>query len=460
MQRDAKILIVDDDQGVLYTAKMILKQHFAHVVTEGNPVAAFDMLKKESYDILILDMNFRRGATSGEEGLEWLKKTLEIQPGIQVIMDTAYGDIGLAVDSMKEGAVDFIAKPWDKEKLLSTVHNAYNLLQSRREIKSLKSRQEILLKDAGMEFSEMIGQDRSLRNIKKIIDKVAGTDANLLILGENGTGKELVARRVHKHSKRHNGPFIKIDLGAIPETLFESELFGHKKGAFTDAKEDRTGRIELAAEGTLFLDEIANLSLHLQAKLLSVLQQSSVSRVGSSETVPVNFRLISATNKDIQQEVAAGNFRQDLLYRINTVEITVPPLRERKKDIPLLINYYMAFYMSKYQKSGLSVSQETHEALMNYIWPGNIRELRHAVERAVILSERNILGLTDFIPASHLKFQDPQGSPDSARMEDLEKKAIMDALQNHAGNQSMAARSLGIGRTTLYRKMKKYNIIQ
>jgi two-component system, NtrC family, response regulator HydG len=229
MQRDVKILIVDDDQGVLYTAKMILKQHFTHVVTEGNPVAAFDMLKKESYDILILDMNYRRGATSGEEGLEWLKKTLEIQPGIQVIMDTAYGDIGLAVDSMKEGAVDFITKPWDKEKLLSTVHNAFNLLQSRREIKSLKSRQEILLKDAGMEFSEMIGRHRSIRNIKKIIDKVAGTETNLLILGENGTGKELVARRIHSHSNRYNGPFIKVDLGAIPETLFESELFGHKK---------------------------------------------------------------------------------------------------------------------------------------------------------------------------------------------------------------------------------------
>jgi DNA-binding NtrC family response regulator len=458
MVRNLKILIVDDDQGVLYTAKMILKQHYSQVDTEGNPVAAYEKLKKDPYDIIILDMNFRRGATSGEEGIDWLKKILELQPDIQVIMDTAYGDINLAVQSMKEGAVDFITKPWDKEKLLTTVYNAYNLLKSRKEIKSLQSKQKILLEDANSEFIKMIGKDSSMKVIRKTISKVSKTEANLLILGENGTGKELVARMIHQQSLRRDHPFIKVDLGAIPETLFESELFGHKKGAFTDAKEDRIGRFELAEGGTLFLDEIGNLDLYLQAKLLSVLQTKTINRVGSSELIPINIRLVCATNKNLEEEILLGNFRQDLLYRINTIEMILPPLREKKQDIPLLINHYLSLYSTKYQKEKLHITDDTYSALIDFEWPGNIRELKHAVERAVILAESNKLAITDFIPASHLKVKGVHDLSDSVKMKDVEKKTIMEALEKNDGNQSLAAKELGIGRTTLYRKMKKYNI--
>jgi len=458
MVRNVKVLIVDDDQGVLYTAKMILKQHYSQVDTEGNPVAAYEKLKKDPYDIIILDMNFRRGATSGEEGIDWLKKILELQPDIQVIMDTAYGDIDLAVQSMKEGAVDFIAKPWDKERLLSTVHNACNLVKSRKQVISLQSKQKVLLEDANFEFTEMIGKDLSMKAIRRTIRKVSSTDANVLILGENGTGKELVARMIHQLSLRSEYPFIKVDLGAIPETLFESELFGHKKGAYTDAKEDRIGRFELAEGGTLFLDEIGNLNLHLQAKLLSVLQNKTINRLGSAELIPINIRLICATNKNLESEIDQGNFRQDLLYRINTVEIVVPPLRYRKQDIPLLINHFLAIYSAKYHKRQLRITEDTYDALMNFVWPGNIRELKHAVERAVILAENRNLGITDFIPASHFKMVESKNLLDSVKMEDVEKKTILEALDNNEGNQSLAAKALGIGRTTLYRKMKKYDI--
>jgi len=458
MLQNTKILIVDDDQGVLYTAKMILKQHYQQVDTESNPVSAFEKLKKEDYDIIILDMNFMSGATSGEEGIDWLKKILEVQPDIHVIMDTAYGDIDLAVQSMKEGAVDFITKPWDKEKLLVTVHNTNNLVKSRKEVESLQSKQKILLEDAKNEFTLMIGREASIKAIRKTINKVAKTDANLLILGENGTGKELVARMVHFQSMRKDQPFIKVDLGAIPETLFESELFGHKKGAFTDAKEDRVGRFEMAEEGTLFLDEIGNLNLNLQAKLLSVLQNKIINRVGSGESIPINIRLICATNKNLQEEISNGNFRLDLLYRINTVELMVPPLRDHKQDIPLLINHFLSMYTAKYQKKRLQIDEHTYKELMNYAWPGNIRELRHAVERAVILAENRKLEMTDFVPASHLQDMEVNEMMDSVKMDEVEKKTILEALEKNGGNQSLTAKALGIGRTTLYRKIKRYNI--
>ena len=456
MDNTTHILLIDDDQGVLYTAKMILKQHYQQVQTDFNPVSAYEKLKKDHFDIILLDMNFRSGATSGEEGIDWLKKIRELQPDAQVIMHTAYGDISLAVESMREGAVDFLTKPWEKEKLLSTVNNAYNLFKSSQEIKSLKSKQKVLLQEADKEFNQMIGRDRSFKAVLKQVEKVAATDAHVLILGENGTGKELIARKIHHLSNRSEQPFVKVDLGAIPETLFESELFGHVKGAFTDAKGERAGRFEIAEGGTLFLDEIGNLNQGLQAKLLSVIQNKTFNRVGSNEILPVDVRLLCATNKDLYQEVEQNRFRQDLLYRINTIEILVPPLRGRKPDIPLLINHFLEIFMKKYRKGKFRVDREVFETLMEYPWPGNIRELRHAVERAVIMAEAADLKTSDFITASNFKYS--SSNFQSVHMDDVEKQAIQEALKKNKGNFTLAAAELGIGRTTLYRKMKKYHL--
>ena len=456
MDNTTSILLIDDDLGVLYTAKIILKQHYQKVVTDNNPVSAYERLKEDRFDIILLDMNFRSGATTGEEGIDWLKKIRELQPEAQVIMHTAYGEIDLAVESMREGAVDFLTKPWEKEKLLSTVNNACNLYKSRKEVKSLKSKQQVLLQEADKEFTDIIGRDKSIKAILNQIEKVASTDAHVLILGENGTGKELIARKIHQQSIRSNEPFVKIDLGAVPETLFESELFGHVKGAFTDAREDRAGRIEIAQGGTLFLDEIGNLNQRLQAKLLSVIQSKSFNKVGSSEIFPVDVRLICATNQDLYEAVEMNQFRQDLLYRINTIEIVVPPLRDRKSDIPLLIDYFLKILTKKYQKKDLRVQPDVYENLKNYPWPGNIRELRHAVERAIIMAEGKVLQTNGFITASNLKHR--EGPIDSVHMHDVEKHVILEALRKSKGNLTQAATELGIGRTTLYRKMKKYQI--
>ncbi len=456
MDDKTRILLIDDDQGVLYTAKMILKQHYQQVQTDFNPVSAFEKLKKDHFDIILLDMNFRSGETSGEEGINWLKKIRELQPDAQVIMHTAYGDISLAVESMREGAIDFLTKPWEKEKLLSTVNNAYNLFRSNQEIKSLKSKQQVLLQEADKEFSQMIGRDPSIKAVLRQVDKVAATDAHVLILGENGTGKELIARKIHQKSNRSEQPFVKVDLAAIPETLFESELFGHVKGAYTDAREDRAGRFEIAEGGTLFLDEIGNLNQGLQAKLLSVIQNKNFNRLGSNDILPVDVRLICATNKNLYREVEQNQFRQDLLYRINTIEILVPPLRSRKTDIPLLVNHYLEIFMKKYAKGNFSIEPEVFEALMGYPWPGNIRELRHAVERAVIMAEGQVLQTSDFITTSNFKFNSSRLH--SVHMGDVEKQAIQEALRKNKGNFTQAASELGIGRTTLYRKMKKYHL--
>lgn len=456
--KKGKILIIDDDQGVLYTARMILKAHFDKIETINNPASAIDLLKKESYEIIILDMNFRSGATSGEEGIILLKKIRNLSPESHIIVDTAFGDIDLAVESMKEGAVDFITKPWEKEKLLATVNNAWQHLQVRKEVQSLQSKQRVLLQDFDQGFSEMVAVDKSMKDILNMIDKVSSTDANILILGENGTGKELVARHIHRSSQRADKPFIKVDLGAVPETLFESELFGHVKGAFTDARESRMGRFELADNGTLFLDEIGNLNLNLQAKLLSAIQNRQISRLGSSEIIPVNTRLICATNRNIEEEVKSGNFRQDLLYRIKTIVVEIPPLRQREKDIPPLINHFLNIFQKKYKKDNLKLPKHTYEKLMDYPWPGNIRELKHAVERAVIMSEENILQPEDFsIKSLERSIQLPREG-ETVSLTNLEKKAILDAIKQCKGNLSTAAKKLGLGRTTLYRKIKKYNL--
>jgi DNA-binding NtrC family response regulator len=368
-------------------------------------------------------------------------------------MNTAYGDINLAVETMKLGAVDFLVKPWEKEKLLTTVNTVFQLALSNRKVKKLEGKQSMLSKDLDAGYSELITASASMKPVLEIIKKVAATDASVLILGENGTGKELIAREIHRSSDRAKESMIKVDLGALPESLFESELFGHVKGAFTDAKEDRAGRFEIADGGSLFLDEIGNLSIMMQMKLLSVLQNRWVNRVGSSKPVPFDIRLISATNRPIYEMVSSQTFRQDLIYRINTVEIELPPLRERREDIPLLVDHYLTVYGDKYNKKGIRIDERASKKLIVYPWPGNIRELQHAVERAVIMSEGTKINADNVLPMSK---REVSNTKNSVKFEDVEKNAIAKAIEMCGGNLSNAAEELGIGRTTLYRKMKKY----
>lgn len=456
-QQKGNILIVDDDQAVLYTAKMILKSKYSKIQTANNPATAIKLFKKEDYDVVLLDMNFQSGATSGKEGIELLKKMMKSKPDVHIITNTAYGDIDLAVQAMKLGAKDFIVKPWNKEKLLATVGNSIELRNSKKELQHVKSREVMLTKDIDSASGELLWKDDAMRGVIQIIEKVATTSANVLILGENGTGKELVARAIHKQSERASQPFIKVDLGTISETLFESELFGHAKGAFTDAKEEKVGRFEFANGGTLFLDEIGNLTLNMQAKLLTVIQSKQIHRVGTSKVIDLDIRWICATNKDLYHEVEGQNFRQDLLYRINTVEVLVPPLRERERDIPYLINHFIKLFSTKYKKHNLKIEEPEMLKLVAYPWPGNVRELQHAVERAVILSESSILQSKDFLINADISPQSYIGDG-SLNIQSVEKTAIQHALKKAEGNLTHAARELGMGRTTLYRKMKKYHL--
>jgi DNA-binding NtrC family response regulator len=449
-----RILVVDDDKDVLTTARMVLKQKFSDVVVENNPKNIPNYLNKEDFDVIILDMNFKPGFTGGDEGIFWLKKIISFDSNISVVMNTAYGDIQIAVEAMKQGASEFIVKPWGSEKLLATVEAVFNLSKSKKRVNKLQHTQEVLSQEINKDYTEIISESKSMQPVFTAINKVSGTDANVLILGENGTGKELVARAIHRKSDRQNMSFINVDLGAISQTLFESELFGHAKGAFTDAKEDKPGRFEIASDGTLFLDEIGNLSLNLQSKLLSVIQNRYINRVGSNKNIEINIRLICATNKDLYKMVEDGEFRQDLLYRINTVEINLPPLRNRKEDIPLLSSQFLKKFSNKYNKSTLKISDKANRALLDYNWPGNIRELQHLVERAVIMSEDKIITENDF----SLKKNYTDNIPDLLNVEGLEKKAIQGAVQKHNGNFTKAADELGWGRSTLYRKMKKYGI--
>ena len=448
------ILIVDDDPDVLHTARLVLKRHYEQVSTESSPVRLESMIKRENIDIVLLDMNFKVGATSGNEGLFWLKKIKELRPEIYVIMNTAYGDINLAVESMKLGAVDFLVKPWEKEKLLSTVNTVYQLAKSNEKVKKLEGRESALNQDIDAGYGSLLTESPSMDKVLTMIDKVATTDASVLILGENGTGKELVAREIHRRSDRSGEALIKVDLGALPESLFESELFGHVKGSFTDAKADRPGRFEIADGGSLFLDEIGNISTPMQSKMLSVLQNQMVTRVGASRPIPFDVRIISATNQPLYDMVDSGGFRQDLLYRINTVEIDLPPLRERKEDIGLLADHFLKTYAERYQKTGVKMEERTRKQLLNYTWPGNIRELQHAIERAVIMSEGGSISAEDVLPSRKEKSRPNQ----SLKVEDVERNAMIKAIEKSGGNLSQAAEELGIGRTTLYRKMKKYGI--
>jgi DNA-binding NtrC family response regulator len=457
-KKDGSIIIIDDDQAVLYTAKLVLKQIFTQVKTLGHPSQLLPLLAKEAVDVILLDMNFAQGKTSGQEGLFWIQKIIAAAPDVHIVVTTAYGDIDLAVNAMKEGAKDFLTKPWEKEKLVATIVSAYEKKQSEREVNQLRQREQALSKDLDNGFSEIISESPAMEPVFETIRKVSGTDANVLILGENGTGKELVARALHRSSLRSEGPFIKVDLGAVTETLFEAELFGHAKGAFTGAVEDRAGRFEIATGGTLFLDEIGNLSLPLQAKLLTALQSRQIVRVGTNKPISIDARLICATNMPIYEKSAQDKpeFRQDLLYRINTVEVQLPPLRQRVDDIPVLLEHFLDKFSRKYQKDSLKVGERTMKQLQQYPWPGNVRELQHAVERAVIMSSTAKLEVEDFLMS---RKQPPIAtSRDTYNLEEVEKKTISEAIRKYQGNLSRASQELGMGRSTLYRKMKKYGL--
>jgi DNA-binding NtrC family response regulator len=452
-----KILMVDDDEDVLKAARFFLKKHVGAMHTEKDPENIPSLLNNDFYDVILLDMNFTRDVTSGQEGLHWLSRILEIDPDAVVIMITAFGDVNLAVTAIKQGATDFVLKPWQNEKLLATISSANSLRRTRLEVASLRLRQELFSADLNQPFNEFVGSSPAMQKVYDTILKVARTEANILILGENGTGKELVARSLHRNSGRNRDVFISVDMGAISESLFESELFGHVKGAFTDAASDRAGRFEIASGGTLFLDEIANLSLPMQSKILRAIETRQVERLGSGKPVPIDIRLISATNMDIREMVSRNEFRQDLLYRINTVEIYLPPLRERGEDIQLLAQYFLNNHCRKYHRPQKSISAATLNKLLKYPWPGNVRELQHAMERAVILSESQVLQPDDFLFSSTPA--DGEGIVfDNYNLEIVEKVIIRKAIDKHKGNISQAASELGLARASLYRRLEKYGI--
>ncbi|MBC5772489.1 sigma-54-dependent Fis family transcriptional regulator [Pontibacter sp. KCTC 32443] len=457
-----QILIVDDEEDILTAGRLLLKQHFTYVKTTSDPYQIPAILTEQPIDVVLLDMNYSAGATSSKEGLHWLKQIKQLDPSVTVILMTAYGDIELAVRALKEGASDFVLKPWRNEKLVAILKTACQHRQEQPLPSVAKSSHY-----KTFHYGEFIGTSPVMQRVYQTIEKVAATDANVLILGENGTGKEVAARALHQRSKRANHAFEKVDLGAVSETLFESELFGHAKGAFTDAKEDRIGRIEAANGGTLFLDEIGNLSLALQAKLLSVLQNRQVIRLGTNKPRPIDIRLICATNMPLYDMVKQGTFRQDLLYRINTVEIQLPPLRERREDIKLLAEHFLEIYSQKYNRPELGISKETLRRLSEYRWPGNIRELDHALERAVILCDGNELQADDFyfapgvdgIQVSDKVQHSGQGiSEGDHTLEELEKMMVQKVLVKHSGNITHAAKELGITRTALYRRIEKHGL--
>jgi len=429
--RKGRVLIVDDDTDVL--------------------------LKNYHYDVVLLDMNFTEDVSSGKEGFRWMTKIHEIDPSLAVVFITAYGDVEKAVQAVKMGAADFVLKPWQNEKLLATINSALNLTESRREADVLRDRQKQLSKDIDQHYQNMIGKSAVMNKVFQTIEKVAKTNANVLITGENGTGKELVARALHRRSDRSEEVFISVDMGAIPENLFESELFGHIKGAFTDAKESRPGRFEVASGGTLFLDEIGNLPLHLQPKLLSAIETRKITRIGSHKPIDIDIRLICATNVPIQEMVRENDFRQDLLYRINTIEIKLPPLRDRTEDIPLLAEHFLKQYAKKYDKAIQKISEPAINKLSNYSWPGNVRELQHSVERAVIMTDHSVLQPEDFLLTSHEQ-DDAEMVINDLNLEEMEKTVIRKALEKHHENISKTAEELGLTRASLYRRMEKYDL--
>ncbi|MDJ0654052.1 MAG: sigma-54 dependent transcriptional regulator [Xanthomonadales bacterium] len=454
-ERQGRILVVDDDDDVRTAARLLLKRHFASVEVLAGPEELPERLARESFDAILLDMNFATGRISGREGLDWLQRIREIDGDAVVVLMTAYGDAGLAVEAIKHGATDFVLKPWQNEKLIATLTSAVSLRQSRDEVGRLKERQSELAVPA----TDLIAQSAAMAQVMRLVAKAAPSDASVLILGENGTGKEVIAREIWRQSSRADEVFLGVDLGSVPETLFESELFGHVKGAFTDARADRMGRFQAASGGTLFLDEIGNLPLHLQAKLLRVLESREVVPVGSDRPVPVDVRLLCATNSDLESAAEQGAFRPDLLYRINTVQVELPPLRSRPEDIAPLVKHFLSRYAHKYGRSGLDVSSDALGRLKDYHWPGNVRELAHAVERALILSESTTLVAEDFALSVRSQSKGQQGLRfESLNLEEVEGQVIAFVLAKHEGNVSRAARELGITRTSLYRRIEKYGL--
>lgn len=450
--KNACILVIDDDTDVLTAVKMLLKTEVKEVTTEKNPENIRSLLAEKKYDLVLLDMNFNSSINTGNEGIFWLKKIKEINKEMAVIMITAYGDIDLAVRSLKEGASDFIVKPWHNERLLGTITDILRKKASGSTAASLKVANNSVI------GTQLLGNSEVMEEIFYKIEKIAPTDANVLILGENGTGKELVAQAIHQKSLRANKPFIKVDVGALTESLFESELFGHKKGAFTDAREDRVGRFEAANGGTLFLDEIGNITLQQQAKLLSVLQNRKIIRLGSNELISIDIRLICATNVPLHELANESRFRKDLVYRINTVEITIPPLRKRKDDILMLAKHYAKIYADKYIKPTPEFDAACKEKLMQYSFPGNVRELQYCIERAVIMSEGDELKATDIIFSPLETTKTVEEDDGDLKLSSLEKNTILKVIEKHNGNISRAAKELGITRTALYRRLSKYEI--
>ena len=445
MPKHKTILVIDDNKGVLSALKLLLKPHFERIIALPSPVTVPSVLREENPDVVLLDMNFTDALNSGNEGLYWLHEIKRMNPALPVVLFTAYADINLAVRGIKEGATDFVVKPWNNARLIETLLNACNQTSKRGRKKEERTR-------SGMYW----GASVPMRELRGMVEKIAETDANVLITGENGTGKEMLAREIHALSKRFRRDMVTVDMGAVTETLFESELFGHKKGSFTDAHADRPGKFEAANGGSIFLDEIGNLPYHLQAKLLTVLQSRSVVRVGSNEPIPVDVRLICATNANLDERVAQGKFREDLLYRINTIHLEIPPLRERKEDIIPLAELFVERFAKQYDKGSLTLSEAAQQKLKEHPWYGNIRELEHAIEKAVIISDGGML--TD----AHFHFPKKSLSPvqESAMetLDDMELVMIRKAIEKHEGNLSAVASQLGITRQTLYNKMKKHGL--
>ncbi|MEI6409106.1 MAG: sigma-54 dependent transcriptional regulator [Bacteroidota bacterium] len=454
----ANILIVDDNPGVLSAGKLYLKRHFSDVDTARDPEEIPALFKDRRYDVILLDMNFNRTKNTGQEGFQWLERILDLDPTAVVVLITAYGDVELAVRAIKKGATDFVLKPWDNEKLLATLNSALRLKSSQDETNQLKSKQLGRNLAQARDLPEMIFRSKAMQHVLDTIHRVAETDANVLLLGENGTGKDLVAQAIHAHSMRSSENFVKVDLGALTESLFESELFGHVKGAFTDARDDRPGRFEAADGGTIFLDEIGNLPLGLQAKLLTVLQNRTLVRVGSNKVRPVNVRVIAATNQNLYESVKQRAFRQDLLYRINTIEIQLPPLRERTEDIDILATHFLKQFAQKYNRPVRTLSAALLKEMHRYPWPGNIRELQHAVERAVIMGQNETLQPEDFFFRDMDASGGQAGELASMNLDEMEKQLIIRALSKHYGNITEAAQELGLTRASLYRRLEKYNL--
>lgn len=455
------ILIVDDDQDILTASRLLLRREFASITTCSNPQEIPELLADHDFDVVLLDMNFGPGKSSGKEGQIWLEKILQIDPQIVVVMITAHGSLNTAVEAMKRGATDFIAKPWQNEKVVATVSTAVQLRRSRKETQTLRQTNKVLLKQTATADNQIIGESAEARKVMDVVERAGPTEANVLILGENGTGKELIARELHRQSRRSENVFLTVDMGSISESLFESELFGHKKGAFTDASEDRPGRFQAADSGTIFLDEIGNLPLHLQAKLMRVLEQRKVTPVGSDVSQDVDVRVVAATNVPPATLKNEDHFRQDLLFRLNTVEITVPPLRDRKDDILPIADHYCTIYSQKYGGTKRTFSPAARQALNDYAWPGNIRALRHAVERAIILSEGEEIEPADLqldYSDSSREQQNVAVVPTILNLDYMEKDTIQKALRKHGFNISRAANELGLTRASLYRRMEKHDL--